>query len=69
MTYQLNIADNKTSFAEDFFKSISFVQGFRAVPSNEITNSTILQSIEAYESGIVQPTPFDLATQKEMEYA
>ncbi|GHT73468.1 hypothetical protein FACS189456_3930 [Bacteroidia bacterium] len=69
MTYQVNIADNKISFAEEFFKSISFVQGFRVVPSNEITNPAILQSIEAYESGAVPPTPFDLATQKEMMYA
>ena len=42
----IDIANNKTAFAEEFFKTISFVKKVRAIPANEVTNPTILQSIE-----------------------
>ena len=52
---EVEIPENKVSFAEEFFKSISFVRKVRAIASNEITNAAILQSIESYESGQVNP--------------
>jgi hypothetical protein len=62
----IDIAENKQSFAEEFFKTISFVKNVRKVASNEITNPTILQSIEDYENGKNIPTPLSLAELKEM---
>jgi len=38
----------------------------KAIVSNEITNSTILKSIEDYESGDVKPTSINLAEFKKM---
>jgi hypothetical protein len=68
MKYMLDIdiADDKKSFAEEFFKSISFVKNVRAVASNEITNAAILQSIDDYETGKARPTPLNLAELKAM---
>ncbi len=66
MKYILDIEDNKTSFAEEFFKTISFVKNVRAISKNEITNADILQSIEAYETGKIKPTPLSLVELKEM---
>jgi hypothetical protein len=68
MKYRLDveISDNETSFAEKFFENISFVKKVRAIPANEITNPAILQSIEAYESGKLKPTPLSLTELKGM---
>jgi hypothetical protein len=63
---ELEIADNETSFAEKFFKNISFVKKVKAIAANEITNPAILQSIEDYEKGKVKPTPLNLAELKAM---
>lgn len=57
---EIEIADNKASFAEEFFKNISFVKKVRSIAPNEITNSAILQSIEDYEKGKVTPTRLSL---------
>jgi hypothetical protein len=65
----IDIADNKITFAEEFFKTISFVKKVRAIASNEITNPAILQSIENYEKGKVRPTPLNLAELKAMIHA
>jgi hypothetical protein len=65
----IDIADNKIAFAEEFFKTISFVKKVRAIPVNEITNLDILQSIENYEKGKVKPTPLNLAELKAMIHA
>lgn len=62
----IEIADNKRTFAEEFFKTISFVKSVRAIPENEITNRAILQSIEDYEKGNVTPTPLNLEELKAM---
>jgi hypothetical protein len=56
----IDIADDKRTFAEEFFKTISFVKKVRAIASNEITNPAILQSIEDYETGKAKPTPLNL---------
>ncbi|MBK7958473.1 MAG: hypothetical protein IPK03_10395 [Bacteroidetes bacterium] len=65
----IDIADNKLKFVEEFFKTISFVKKIRAIASNEITNPVILQSIEDYEKGKTKPTPLNLAELKEMIHA
>jgi hypothetical protein len=62
----IDIADDKRTFAEEFFKTISFVKKVRAIASNEITNPAILQSIEDYETGKAKPTPLNLAELKAM---
>jgi hypothetical protein len=62
----IDIADNKATFAEEFFKTISFVKKFRAIASNEITNPAILQSIDDHEKGKEKPTPLSLAELKAM---
>jgi hypothetical protein len=62
----IEIADNKVSFAEEFFKTISFVKHVRVIGKNEITNPAILQSIEEYEKGKTQPTPLNLDELKAM---
>ena len=66
MKYVLDIADAKSNFAEKFFKSISFVKKVTAIAPNEITNTAILQSIESYENGALQPTPLNLEELKKM---
>ena len=50
MKYIVEIPDNKIAFAEEFFKSISFVKNVKAITPNEITNTSILKGIEDYES-------------------
>ena len=63
---ELEIDDNKSGFAEEFFKTISFVKKVRAIADNEITNPAILKSIEAYETGKIKPTPLNLVDLKKM---
>lgn len=55
---EIDIADDKRAFAEEFFKTISFVKKVRAVASNEITNPAILQSIEEYENRGIKTTAY-----------
>lgn len=62
----IDIADNKKAFAEEFFKTISFVKNVRAVSANEITNPAIIQSVDDYEKGKIKPTPLNLAELKTM---
>ncbi len=66
MKYILDIDDSKSTFAEEFFKTLTFVKKIRAISSNEITNPDILESIENYENGKVNPTPLNLAELKVM---
>jgi hypothetical protein len=65
MKYLIDVADNKTAFAEELFKNISFVKNVKAIAKNEITNPRILQSIEQYEKGKTIPTLLNLADLKE----
>jgi hypothetical protein len=62
----IDIAENKKTFVEEFFKTISFVKKVRVIESNEITNPAILQSIDEYEKGNTKPTPLNLAELKAM---
>jgi len=66
MKYLLEIADNKKTFAEEFFKSVSFIKNAKQIMPNEITNPAILKSIEEYEKGKAKPTPLSLTTLKKM---
>jgi hypothetical protein len=66
MKYILEIPENKIAFAEEFFKSISFVKKVKAITQNEITNVSILKEIENYENKKVSPTPMNLQELKAM---
>ncbi|MEI8203902.1 MAG: hypothetical protein WCH34_12860 [Bacteroidota bacterium] len=66
MKYIIDIAENKSAFAEEFFKSISFIKNVKAIRPNEITNPAVLESIEQYEKGKVEPCPLSLAELKQM---
>ncbi len=66
MKYVIDIPDNKISFAEEFFKAISFIKTFKRVQPNEISNPNVLQSINDYENGKVQPTLLNLEDLKEL---
>jgi len=66
MKYVLDIPEDKKAFAEEFFKTISFIKNVKAILPNEITNPVILQSINDYETGKVNPTPLSLADLKQM---
>ena len=66
MKYILEILENKIAFAEEFFKSVSFIKKIKAIASNEISNISILKSIEDYESKNIKATPLNLAELKAM---
>jgi len=63
---EIEIAENKRAFVEEFFKTISFVKKVKIVAQNEITNPAILDSIEEYEKGKIKPTPVSLSELKAM---
>ncbi|MDH7463298.1 hypothetical protein QEG73_18510 [Chitinophagaceae bacterium 26-R-25] len=63
---EIEVEDKKASFVEEFFRMISFVKKVKTIESNEVTNPTIMKSIEAYEKGKVNPTPLSLAELKTM---
>lgn len=60
MKYILEIPENKSAFAEEFFKSVSFIKNVQVIQPNEITNPSILKSIEDYETGNSIATPLNL---------
>lgn len=66
MKYIVDIPDNKSFFAEEFFKSISFIKKIKPILKNEITNPTLLKNIEDYESNKVKATPLNLEELKLM---
>ena len=66
MKYIIEVSENKVAFAEEFFKSISFVKKVKALAPNDITNIAILKEIEDYENKKVVPTPLNLAELKAM---
>jgi hypothetical protein len=63
---EIDIAEEKKSFAVEFFKTISFVKNVRLYEENEITNPVILKSIEDYEKGKTKSTPLNLEELKKM---
>ena len=60
MKIMLDVQDDKSDFALEFFKSISFIKKSKAIPKNEITNSAIIKSIEEYETKKMSSTPLSL---------
>ena len=66
MKYILDIPEDKTAFAEEFFKNVSFIKNVKAIFPNEITNPAILKSMEHYETGKLQPSPMSLTELKQM---
>ncbi len=69
MKILIEASDNKADFAMDVLKSISFVKKAKRVVANEITNTAILQSIEDYEKGKVNPAPVNLNELKDITHA
>lgn len=69
MKYILDIEEKKTAFAEEFFKTISFIKKVKAISPNEITNPALLKSIEDYERGTIKPTSISLTKLKKMLHA
>lgn len=65
----IEIPDNKLNLAKEFFKSINFIRNVKVVEKNEITNDSILKSIEQYESQKDKPTPLNLDDLKKMIHA
>ncbi len=66
MKYIIDVADNKKAFIEEFFKSISFVKKVKSISENEITNPTILKSIDLYEKNKVKPQTISIEKLKKM---
>lgn len=62
----LDIPENKLTLAKEFFNSISFIKSVKEVAANEVTNPSILKSIEDYEAKKVSPTPMSLAELKKL---
>jgi hypothetical protein len=60
MKILVEVADNKVNFAMEFFKNITFVKNTTTIEKNEITNPSILKSIEDYENRKVTPAPLSL---------
>ncbi|MCB9034681.1 MAG: hypothetical protein H6553_12645 [Chitinophagales bacterium] len=66
MKYILEIPDDKVAFAEEFFKSVSFLKNAKPINEKHISNATLLDNIEAYEQGKIKPTPLSLNELKAM---
>ncbi|HMP28239.1 MAG TPA: hypothetical protein PKD85_01480 [Saprospiraceae bacterium] len=65
-TLQIDIDKDKISFAEEFFKSITFIKNVKILDNNEITSEAILKSIEDFETNKSVPTLIKLAELKSM---
>jgi hypothetical protein len=66
MQLLLDIQDDKAELFLEFIKNISFIRSTEKITSGQITNPAILQSIQDYETGKVQPVPFSLQELKTM---
>jgi hypothetical protein len=66
MKYLLDIPEERAIDAEKLFNSTDFIEQFRVIASNEITNSTLLESIHAYESGVIKPISVTLQKLKKI---
>lgn len=64
MKYIIDVTENKSAFAEEFFKSVSFIKNVKVIQPSEITNPLILKGIEDYEQGNAKPTPMSLSELK-----
>ena len=64
MKILVEVSDSKAELFLEFIKNISFIEYFEKVTPNQVISPAILQSIEDYETGKVQPTPCSLADLK-----
>lgn len=66
MQLLLDIQDDKAELFMEFIKNISFIRSTEKVVAGQVTNPAILQSIQDYETGKIQPAPFSLQELKAM---
>ena len=66
-TLHIDIDEEKILFAEEFFKSITFIKNVKIVNDNEITNEKVLKRIHDFENGISHPTPLNLEELKKIQ--
>lgn len=64
MKILLEVSDNKVDLFLEFIKNIPFIKHSEKILPGQVTNAAIIQSIEDYESGKVQPTPCSLSELK-----
>ena len=64
MKILIEVSDNKVDLFLELIKDISFIKHFEKIIPGQVANPAILQSIEAYETGKVQPTPCSLSELK-----
>ncbi|MDR2148368.1 MAG: hypothetical protein LBE91_18150 [Tannerella sp.] len=69
MKYIVEIPADRAAFAEEFFKTVSFIRTVKFIADNEVTNPAVLHSMEQYERGLVKPTPLNLEDLKQMIHA
>jgi len=62
----IDTKQNSLEFVMQFLKNISFIKDIKVVESNEVTNPSILQSIEDYEKNMIKPTPMSLSELKSL---
>ena len=69
MKILLEVNENKAEYALEFFKNISFIKKASRFSKNEITNPSVLKSIDAYENGNEKTTEISLAKLKKLLHA
>lgn len=68
MKYLIDV-EGDSEFAEKFFKKVSFIKKVKAIGKNEITNVSILKSINDFERGKKKPASISLKDLKELLHA
>ncbi len=63
---EIEVADNRSDFAQQFLKSVSFIKKVTAIAPNQVTRQDILNEMSDYEKGKVKPTPLNLSELKTM---
>ncbi len=66
MKYLVEIPEEMIGQAESLFENTDFIKQFRKIAPNEITNQKIMDSIEAYETRRIKPTPLTFQELKEL---
>lgn len=64
MKILIEVSDNKGNLFLEFMKDISSIKHVEKVTPGQVTNPAILQRVEDYESGKVQPIPCSLSELK-----
>jgi hypothetical protein len=66
---ELDVSEQKLSLVLEFLKGVSFIKNVRTVAPNEITNPKVLESIEDFETGLLQPVSRSLTEVKLLQSA